>query len=61
LEQTLVGLRVRDVQCDEMWGYVGMKENAKGNLYKNVDTLGDAYTYVAIVWSLVELLGATQC
>ena len=25
-----------------------MKEKAKGNLYKNVDTLGDAYTYVAI-------------
>jgi transposase-like protein/IS1 family transposase len=48
LERTLVGLRVRDVECDEMWGYVGMKEKAKGNLYKNVDTLGDAYTYVAI-------------
>jgi IS1 family transposase len=48
LEKTLVGLRVRDVQCDEMWGYVGMKEKAKGNLYKNVDALGDAYTYVAI-------------
>jgi hypothetical protein len=31
-----------------MWGFVGMKEKAKGNLYKNVDVLGDAYTYVAI-------------
>ena len=29
-------------------GFVGMKEKAKGNLYKHVDTLGDAYTYVAI-------------
>jgi transposase-like protein/IS1 family transposase len=48
LEEKLVGLRVSDVQCDEMWGYVGMKEKAKGSLYKNVDTLGDAYTYVAI-------------
>jgi IS1 family transposase len=48
LEETLVGPRVRDVECDEMWGYVGMKEKAKGGFYKNVDTLGDAYTYVAI-------------
>ena len=29
-------------------GFVRMKEKAKRNLYKNVDTLGDAYTYVAI-------------
>jgi transposase-like protein/IS1 family transposase len=41
-------LQVRDVEADELWGFVGMKEKAKGNLYKNVDTLGDAYTYVAM-------------
>jgi lambda repressor-like predicted transcriptional regulator len=48
LADTITGLRVRDVQADEMWGFVAMKEKAKGSLYANVDTLGDAYTYVAI-------------
>ena len=48
LADTIQNLQVRDVEADEMWGYVGMKEKAKGNLYKNVDSLGDAYTYVAI-------------
>src|SRR5438552_678872 len=48
LEDKLASLRVRDVQCDEMWGYVGMKEKRKGRERQDVDTLGDAYTYVAI-------------
>jgi IS1 family transposase len=48
LADRIAGVKVRDVEADELWGYVGMKEKAKGNLYKNVDTLGDAYTYVAI-------------
>ena len=30
MEDKLASLRVRDVQCDEMWGYVGMKEKRKG-------------------------------
>lgn len=48
LTETIRRVKVRDVEADEMWGYVGMKERAKGSLYKNVDNLGDAYTYVAI-------------
>lgn len=48
LADTITNLQVRDVECDEMWGFVAMKEKAKGNLYKNVDAFGDAYTYVAI-------------
>lgn len=48
LADTITRVRVRDVEADEMWGFVGMKEKAKGNLYKNEDTLGDAYTYVAL-------------
>jgi len=44
----ITSVKVRDVEADELWGFVGMKEKAKGNLYKNVDALGDAYTYVAI-------------
>ena len=34
LADTITKLRVRDVEADEMWGFVGMKEKAKGNLYK---------------------------
>jgi len=48
LADSITSVPVRDVECDEIWGYVGMKEKAKGTIYSNVDTLGDAYTYVAI-------------
>jgi hypothetical protein len=46
-QKRLRRLKVRDGQ-DELWGYVRMKEKAKGLIYKNVDTLGDAYCFVAI-------------
>jgi hypothetical protein len=40
MEEKLIALNVRDVQCDEMWGYVGMKEKQKGYDKKGVrDTL----------------------
>lgn len=48
MEDKIASVKVRDVQVDEMWGYVGMKERAKGTMYKDVDALGDAYTFVAI-------------
>jgi transposase-like protein/IS1 family transposase len=48
LAETIKAVQVRDVECDEMWGYVGMKEKAKGRERKDVAELGDAYTYVAI-------------
>jgi IS1 family transposase len=45
LERMVNGLPVRDVQCDEIWGFVGCKE--KRNL--NGDPMrGDAYCFVAI-------------
>jgi transposase-like protein/IS1 family transposase len=48
LNEKLKGLSVRDVQADEMWGYVGMKEKTK-KVYGLADSaLGDAYTFVAI-------------
>ena len=45
LERTMYGLPVRDVQCDEIWGFVGCKEarNSAGD-----PKLGDAYCFVAI-------------
>jgi IS1 family transposase len=48
LSDTIQNLRVRDVEADEIWGFVGMKERAKGKLNKSDETLGDAYTYVAM-------------
>jgi transposase-like protein/IS1 family transposase len=45
LERMVNGLPVRDVQCDEIWGFVGCKEkrNANGDPLR-----GDAYCFVAI-------------
>lgn len=48
LANAIQNLPVLDVEADEMWGYVGMKEKAKGRERKDVAELGDAYTYVAI-------------
>lgn len=48
LADTIQNLHVRDVEADEIWGFVGMKERAKANLYNAADTLEDAYTYVAM-------------
>jgi transposase-like protein/IS1 family transposase len=48
LNEKIKGLAVRDIQADEMRGYVGMKEKTKKRQLKHDDTLGDAYTFVAI-------------
>jgi len=42
------GLPVQDVEADEMWGFVKMKNRAK--MFKQIDdpTIGDAYTFVGI-------------
>jgi transposase-like protein/IS1 family transposase len=42
------GLRVKEVQCDELWGYVGMKEKTKARKGSDDSTIGDAWTFVAI-------------
>jgi IS1 family transposase len=48
LADTITNIRVQDVECDEMWGFVAMKEKAKDRERKAISELGDAYTYVAI-------------
>jgi hypothetical protein len=48
LADAIQNLQVRDVEADEIWGFVGMKENAKANVHDAPDTLGEAYTYVAM-------------
>jgi IS1 family transposase len=44
------GLRPEDVECDEIWGYVGKKEGHKTEEEENDEGLGlgDAYCFVAI-------------
>lgn len=44
----LVNIRVRDVECDEIWGFVRKKEGHKRPAEKNNDAIGDAYCFVAM-------------
>lgn len=44
----LVNVTVRDVECDEIWGYVQKKEGHKRPEEKDDTTIGDAYCFVAI-------------
>lgn len=41
-------LQVKDVECDELWGYVGKKEGHKKPEESENDGLGDAYCFVAM-------------
>lgn len=48
LEKRVKGLTVREVSCDEIWGYVGMKARTKREK-KVVDSkLGDAWCFIAM-------------
>lgn len=47
-EQRIRNLSVRDVQCDETWGFVGMKQKMKNFLGFESNELGDAYCFIAI-------------
>ena len=40
-------VKVTDVQADELWNFVGMKEKTKVRKGKTNAQLGDAYTFVA--------------
>jgi IS1 family transposase len=48
MTERISGVHVKDVQCDELWGYVGMKEKTKARQGKDETTIGDAWTFVAI-------------
>lgn len=49
LAQKIQGLSVKEVQCDEIWGFVQMKEKTKrANGKQDDETVGDAWCYVAI-------------
>jgi transposase-like protein len=44
----IVNVPVTDVQCDEIWAYVRVKEGHKTPEQANDDSIGDAYCFVAI-------------
>jgi len=48
LNRLVRGVAVEDVQADELWCFVGMKEKTKARLKKTDAELGDAYTFVGI-------------
>lgn len=48
MTERICGLRVKEVQCDELWGYVRMKEKTKTKQGKEESTIGDAWTFVAV-------------
>lgn len=52
LENRIQSVPVKDVECDELWSFVAMKEKTKkkqlGNYDSSFDHIGDAYTFVGI-------------
>lgn len=48
LQERLTGLRVKDVQADEIWGFIRMKEKVRNKKQIEDEEIGDAYCYVAI-------------
>jgi transposase-like protein/IS1 family transposase len=48
MAQRFSKLTVNDVQVDEIWGFVGMKEKTRERFYKGLDEVGDAYCFVGI-------------
>ena len=47
--EKIKGVSVKHVQCDEIWGYVGMKEKTKNRRGRDDENdLGDAYCFVGM-------------
>lgn len=48
MARLIVNVPVKDVQCDEIWGFVGKKEKGTTVEERKESGFGDAYTFVAI-------------
>jgi transposase-like protein len=48
LNDKIKGLAVRDVQADEMWGFVAMKNRTKHQNNVQDEQLGSCYTWIAM-------------
>src|SRR6266700_8029879 len=46
--RVIVNVPVKDVQADEIWGYVQKKEGHKTPMEAHDDSIGDAYCFVAM-------------
>jgi len=46
--RVIVNVPVRDVECDEIWGFVQKKEGHKAPEEAHNESIGDAYCFVAI-------------
>ena len=44
----IVNVPVKDVQCDEIWGFIKKKEGHKTEAEQNDKTIGVAWCFVAI-------------
>jgi transposase-like protein/IS1 family transposase len=47
-EGEIVGVPVKDVQCDELWSFVGMKEWTRKYRSRPVGSCGDSYCFVGL-------------
>jgi len=48
LGRLVAGVQVADVQCDELWSFVAMKEKTKVRKQIADPAIGDAYTFLAV-------------
>lgn len=48
MEQSIKGLKVREVACDEVWGYVGMKARTKKEKELEDKRIGDAWCFIGM-------------
>jgi transposase-like protein/IS1 family transposase len=48
LRDRLQAVKTKDIEADEIWGFVGMKEKTKTRKQIQTEDLGDAYCFVAL-------------
>lgn len=47
-DRVMTGLELKQIECDEIWSFVGMKERNVSEELKGILGLGDVYTWTAI-------------
>ena len=49
MHERIKGVSVKEVQCDEIWGFIGMKKKTKKRQGRDEENdLGDSYTFVGM-------------
>lgn len=48
MEDRIKGIRVAEVQCDEQWQYIGMKQKTKNRKGLEDESVGDSWVFTAI-------------